>query len=272
MRTDTKTILVVEDDPGIRSLLVAVLSRSGFAVETASNGDVAARAIQERSHGAILLDLLMPVASGYDFLQRARKTNPDIGTRVIVITAASQSELLRHDVAAQTFKVLRKPFDLEELLQTVAECLQQPPASLEDPRGFLGLRSASEAARAKSAVVGVLNPSRQHVQLLWSYGYNEDINVYYPLPLSSDTPIGTSIVERRPVWVASREEAARMYPSLLATMEHHGTQALAAAPIMSRTEVAGSMGWTFANPQPFDEEQQRLLLRIAEQYSHVVSA
>jgi CheY-like chemotaxis protein len=214
----------------------------------------------------------MPEVSGYDFLDQPEEASPAISSRIIVVTAASPAAIALHSLDTKVFKVLRKPFDLEELLASVSTCIRRSgrTASIDD--GFLALRAASEAANAKSAIVGVLDVSGQQVQLLWSYGYTEDVNVYCPLPVVPNTPIGTAITQRRAVWVRSREEAARLYPSLLSTLDKHGTQALAAAPIMAASDVAGTMGWTFSTPQEFDEQQRNTLLRIAEQYSHVISA
>lgn len=266
-------VLVVEDDPGIRMLLVAVLSRAGLEVETAINGGAALEAISRRHYDLIVLDLLMRGVSGYDFIEQAERSSPEIGSRIVVVTAASSAELARHSLDAQVFKVLRKPFDLEDLLATVSSCLRGIVRAKPLDDGFLALRAASERANAKSAIVGVLNSSGELVQLLWSYGYADDVvNAYYPLPVVPNTPIGTSITERRAVWIGSREEAARLYPSLLSTLDKHGTHALAAAPIMAGSNVAGTMGWTFSTPQTFDEHQRRTLLGIAEQYSHVISA
>jgi DNA-binding response OmpR family regulator len=273
MERKSGTVLVVEDDPGIRMLLVAVLSRTGLEVETAGNGESALEAIRRRSYDLIVLDLLMRGVSGYDFLQQAERASPAIGSRIIVVTAASSAELARHSLDTQVFKVLRKPFDLEDLLATVSSCLSGSGRAKPMDGGFLALRAASEAANAKSAIVGVLDSSGAQVQLLWSFGYADDVvNVYYPLPVVPNTPIGTSITERRAVWIGSREEAARLYPSLLSTLDKHGTHALAATPIMAGNDVAGTMGWTFSTPQAFDEQQRRALLRIADQYSHVISA
>src|SRR5262245_56856283 len=96
---DSMTVLIVEDQPAIRQVLAEILADEGYPVVCASNG---LEAISYLHHGAqlppvILLDLAMPVMSGWDFLAE-RKRDPALETiSVILMTAGA-------DVAQKAFR------------------------------------------------------------------------------------------------------------------------------------------------------------------------
>jgi CheY-like chemotaxis protein len=113
-----KRILVVDDDDAIRALLLTVLRRRGYKVDTAHDGSEAIERSQECRYALILLDLMMPVKSGYDVLDYLEQL-PD-RPLVIVLTAGPVPKQLNADVVAGT---LRKPFDLDLLLDTMRGCL-----------------------------------------------------------------------------------------------------------------------------------------------------
>ena len=73
--TKEKRILVVEDDDAIRALLFTVLRRRGFKVDTAPNRAHGLERFNDCVYSLVLLDLMMPVMSGYEFLERLEKMN-----------------------------------------------------------------------------------------------------------------------------------------------------------------------------------------------------
>lgn len=113
-----KRVLVVDDEPAIRALLLTILKRRGFQVDTAANGSEAIDRCMRCRYAVVLLDLMMPVMSGWDFLTQIEslKERP----LVIVLTAGSLPRQLNPAVVAGT---LRKPFDMELLVDTVNSCL-----------------------------------------------------------------------------------------------------------------------------------------------------
>src|SRR5947209_15711782 len=87
-------VLVVDDEPAIRALVAKIVERAGFAVDTAADGAEAIDRLAERNYAVIVLDLMMPAISGYefvDFLQQRGGKRPT----VIVITAAAEASLTR---------------------------------------------------------------------------------------------------------------------------------------------------------------------------------
>ncbi|HEY0708362.1 MAG TPA: response regulator, partial [Polyangia bacterium] len=85
-----KRVLVVEDDEEIREHLEELLEEEGFAVATASDGYQALTWLRDHPEqaGVVLLDLMMPVMDGFEFLRRKDKEPSLASVPVIVITAA----------------------------------------------------------------------------------------------------------------------------------------------------------------------------------------
>jgi CheY-like chemotaxis protein len=116
----SQDILLVEDDVDVRESICEALRDEGYSVVAAANG---ADALAQLEHhrdvppGLILLDLMMPVMNGVEFLDRyaADPSLPDVPVVVMSANPAASGQL-RTDVLLY----LRKPIDLDRLLQTVA--------------------------------------------------------------------------------------------------------------------------------------------------------
>jgi CheY-like chemotaxis protein len=120
-------VLVVEDDDSVRRLLVEYLQgRPDLAVDSARDGVEALHQIAITRYDVVVLDLMMPMMSGVDFLDSLKALTSDPSVKslqkppaVIVITAASDSAVPR-DMIVQRYPqviraILRKPFDFERL-------------------------------------------------------------------------------------------------------------------------------------------------------------
>lgn len=112
---DARRVLVVEDAPAVRELLAVMLTEEGYAVHTAVHGAHALRLLETLTPCLILLDLRMPVLDGAAFV-RAYRQRPNADAHLVVMTAEGREE----DIAAIAPSALvRKPFDLEQLLRIV---------------------------------------------------------------------------------------------------------------------------------------------------------
>ena len=118
------SILVVEDDAALRALYAAILTRRGFLLEFVNDGSEALDSLAARSYSVMLLDLMMPLRNGFDVLDRLHERDHQILRRTIVATGVSERDLARID-RNRVFAVLRKPFDLNELVGTIDECAKQ---------------------------------------------------------------------------------------------------------------------------------------------------
>jgi len=112
------SILIVEDDDGVRDTIAGILRDEGYTVETASHGAAALRRLGELPlPSLILLDLMMPGMDGIDFRTRQQADPALRGIPVVIISA-------RPDVARQAERLhadafLQKPMSFEELLHVV---------------------------------------------------------------------------------------------------------------------------------------------------------
>src|SRR5205823_10882108 len=112
-----KKILVVDDDPAIRDVVVDILEMSDYKVKTASNGAEALDQIRSEQPAAVLLDLMMPVMDGWEFLRRCRECASCASVPVVVMSAAHDAAEAASVVGAQGY--LAKPFDMDKVLDVV---------------------------------------------------------------------------------------------------------------------------------------------------------
>jgi DNA-binding response OmpR family regulator len=113
-------VLVVEDDDAIRALLVAALRREPFDVHAAVNGSEALTLTRAAEYSVILLDLMMPIVTGVEFLQAFHERNPNSRTVVFVMTAFDDVTI-RHIAPNLVHGIVRKPFDVPQLVAMVRE-------------------------------------------------------------------------------------------------------------------------------------------------------
>jgi DNA-binding response OmpR family regulator len=129
-------VLVVEDDDAIRALLIAALRREPFEVHAAINGAEALTLTQSTQYAVILLDLMMPIVTGVEFLQAFHEANPNSRTVVFVMTAFDDVTV-RHIASNLVHGIVRKPFDVPQLVAMVREVVltraeRQPVANAVD--------------------------------------------------------------------------------------------------------------------------------------------
>ena len=118
-------VLVVDDESPIRSLVAMVLRGAGLVVRTASNGAEALRLVEEQMPSAIVLDRMMPVMTGDEFLLVARERGWQIPT--ILLSAYLENPL---PTSVKPSRSMAKPFDPHQLLALVRELLDEPRPTL----------------------------------------------------------------------------------------------------------------------------------------------
>jgi len=118
-----RSVLIVDDDPGIRLLLTTFLGRRGFRCCEARNGQEALAYFRSGSADVVIMDLMMPVLSGWDVL-RERAADPALQRiPMIIITADNNHKLFADLLDRNIVAVIEKPFDLDALLNAVTSCL-----------------------------------------------------------------------------------------------------------------------------------------------------
>lgn len=110
-----RNVLVVEDDLAIRESLEQILEFEGYSPILAENGERAVKILENGERPClILLDLMMPVMSGWEFLEIQKESQTLSSIPVVIVSAAG--ERARHAAAND---ILRKPIDVERLLELV---------------------------------------------------------------------------------------------------------------------------------------------------------
>ena len=118
-----KRLLIVDDELAIVEALQDILSVEGYDVITAFNGVDGLQRMADSKPDLVLLDLMMPVMDGREMLRRMREDSRLSSVPVVVMSAGRISDEERRTSA----RFLAKPFELDVLLDTIAELLGQPP-------------------------------------------------------------------------------------------------------------------------------------------------
>lgn len=114
-----ESILIIEDDEAIRETLASVLEDEGYLVQCAAHGREALQQLRTATQlpCLILLDLMMPIMSGWDFRAEQLRDPTLAGIPVIVLSADHEVQAMASEVRAQGY--LAKPMDLTELVDAV---------------------------------------------------------------------------------------------------------------------------------------------------------
>jgi len=117
-----QNILVVDDDPEMRALLLDVLRNDGYDVAEAKDGTEAVLALRARRFDLILMDKNMPGPSGLDLLPGFRRVCPD--SQIIMMTAFGDVPSYMEAVEKGAVEYLFKPFRMEELKAAITKALR----------------------------------------------------------------------------------------------------------------------------------------------------
>jgi len=118
-------VLVVDDDPELRTILCEALCEEGYLADQATNGADAVRCIASQVHpDLILMDLRMPVMDGYEFLKR-RSVDETLRQIPVIVVSAT----VDRDIDDPTVQTVRKPFNFGELLRLIDRELRSRSAS-----------------------------------------------------------------------------------------------------------------------------------------------
>jgi DNA-binding response OmpR family regulator len=116
-------LLIVDDDDALRLLMTTVFKRrNDVEVECVADGEAALKSLRVGSYDAIILDLMLPGTNGFDVIRELKVRAPQLLQRTIVLTAVSQSTLRNFDDEKLVRRLIRKPFELNELVDEVLAC------------------------------------------------------------------------------------------------------------------------------------------------------
>ncbi len=114
----TLSVVVVDDDPAVRSLLTRWLIECGCEVTSLAGGEDAIKVINEQSCDLLLLDLMMPAPNGVETLKTLRKTHHDL--EIVIVTAYFDSRMMDEALEFGPITVLKKPVKKDALVSLLA--------------------------------------------------------------------------------------------------------------------------------------------------------
>lgn len=113
-----RQVLIAEDDAAIRDVVTGVLEDEGYAVTAVANGQEALDSCHAATPDLVLLDLMMPVLDGFQFLKRGKA---GCAAPVLVMSASFRMREIPHGTHVAGF--VEKPFDLADLVAAVERCI-----------------------------------------------------------------------------------------------------------------------------------------------------
>lgn len=144
------TVLVADDEPGLRTMMAEVLTGQGYAIATAADGDETLRRIRQQKPDLLLLDLRMPGRSGLEVCRALRADPATADLPIIVVTGLETRPALEESIIAGADDFLAKPIDTLELSVRV--------------RSLLRVGNIQDAERRLEAYVRTLQRMRDHLR------------------------------------------------------------------------------------------------------------
>lgn len=122
---DGRRILIVDDESSLRKVLGDLLRLRGYSPDPVATGAEAVAAAKEKQHDAAIVDLGLgeEEMTGLDVIQEIKRCSPR--TECIVLTGMPSEESAAQATSLGAYAYLRKPFDVAELLQTIAKALEK---------------------------------------------------------------------------------------------------------------------------------------------------
>ena len=133
MAKDIPHILVVDDELSMRELLEYMLTKEGYQVTCAEDGQGAIELLEKTNFDLLLCDIRLGDMTGLDVLRASKKKNPD--SVVIMISAFATTETAVEAMNEGAYDYVPKPFDKDELMQTIAKAVDM--RSLEQEKKVL---------------------------------------------------------------------------------------------------------------------------------------
>ena len=176
------SILVIDDEGGIRESLEVLLSLEGYSVKTAPDGEQGLRMLEMESFDLVLLDLALPGQSGLELLPQIKERQPE--TPVIMITAYGTVENVVEAIRAGAENFVQKPWDNEKLLADIRSAVARYKAeeenlqlkrTLKQRYNFANIVGKSEIMLRVFDLISQVAPSRSTVLIQGESGTGKEL-------------------------------------------------------------------------------------------------
>jgi two-component system, NtrC family, nitrogen regulation response regulator NtrX len=173
------SILIVDDERGIRETLRAVLEDEGFEADAVATGEECLKAVERRAFGCVLLDVWLPGIDGLETLTRLRERGPE--PSVVMISGHGNIETAVRATKLGAFDFIEKPLSIEKTVLTVRNALRQRElervnaALSENLRGEWVMVGESVAMRALRKQIALVAPTDGRVLIYGESGTGKEL-------------------------------------------------------------------------------------------------
>ncbi|HET6379821.1 MAG TPA: sigma-54 dependent transcriptional regulator [candidate division Zixibacteria bacterium] len=158
---DKRSVLVVDDDSQIRSLLSDLLKSNGYQVVEAKTGAEAVAAVEKQRPDLVMMDIKLPDMDGLDVLKQMKRERPEL--EIIVMTAFGGSSSAIRAMEHGAYDYVTKPFDIDDLLATLRRVFEH--AEMAEEVSALRLELGKSAAE-RERIVGASRPMLEVYKLI----------------------------------------------------------------------------------------------------------
>jgi len=218
----TARLLLVDDEPGLRTAVQAYLQDEGFEVTTAVDGEEGWEKAQTMMPDLIISDVMMPRCDGYGLLKRIREDERLGGTPVIFLTAKGMTIDRTQGYQAGVDDYIPKPFDPDELVARVRNVVKRQE------------RLLTEAARFADADVGQMAKQITEIKSMLSHGGKSNSRKDDSIP--NFTPREASVLQLVAEGLMNKE-IARQLETSIRNVEKYVSRLFIKTGTSSRTEL-----------------------------------
>lgn len=199
-RSGGARVIVVDDEPSVRAVLIASLGEGPYEIREAADGVEALELLREHGADLVLSDLIMPRMAGLELLDEAKKLDPDIA--FIILTGAGTMENAIEALRRSADDYLLKPFEVDEVRLSVERALEHRSLILENRmyQEHLEQRVAAQAEEIEQVFLDALITIANAVEARDGYtgGHVERVTRY---AVATGRQLGLSTEVLRRIWV-----------------------------------------------------------------------
>jgi DNA-binding NtrC family response regulator len=213
--TTSASILVIDDEAGIRESLEVLLTLEGYSVKTANDGEQGLRVLDLEHFDLILLDLALPGQSGLELLPQIKERQPD--TPVIMITAYGTVDNVVEAIRSGAENFVQKPWDNEKLLADIRSAVARYRAeeenlqlkrTLKQRYNFSNIVGKSESMLRVFDLIAQVAPSRSTVLIQGESGTGKEL---IAKAIHANSPASREALRSHQYW-SDADRTSRIHP------------------------------------------------------------
>ncbi len=190
-------ILIAEDEQSLRTILKKMFQKKGYLIETAPDGEMAIAKLEQEHFNVALVDINMPIKSGFDVLSQVRAQK--LSTVVILITAQDTMKNAVEAMKQGAFDYITKPFELDELEIIVERALENQRLSSEVIK--LRQETKSPAFDTQAKIIGQSKPIKEIYKLIGKVAASD-----VPVLITGESGTGKELIAKAIHLSSSRAE------------------------------------------------------------------